>query len=148
LVTNYYLSNGNTSLGTGAAVQRLYLQDGASAATSAVGNITHSVDLTTGSTLTLGADLSVSEYVSVAGVNSTINAQGHRITAENLFLAWEGGNAQLQNRGALAVTNLWVANQTLNLGAADQVAGFQLVNGSSNLGAVVGIQSLSLMNGS
>jgi hypothetical protein len=147
-VTNFYLSNAATSLGAGVAVQRLGLQDAAAAATSAAGNITRSVDLATGSTLTLGADLSVSEYVSVLGVNSTINAQGHAITTPNLTLGWEGGPAQLQNKGALAVNTLWVANQTLNLGAADQVAGFQLINGSSNLGTIAGIQSLSLMNGS
>lgn len=147
-VTNFYLSNGSSNLGAGVAVQRLDLQNGATAATSAAGNITRSVDLATGSTLTLGADLSVSEYVSVLGVNSTINAQGHTITTPNLSLGWEGGPAQLQNKGALAVTTLWVANQTLNLGAADQVAGFTLINGSSNLGAISGIQSLSLSNGS
>jgi hypothetical protein len=100
-VTNFTLRSGGTSLGSGVAVQRLYLQGGATAATSAVGNITHSVLVTSGSTLTLGADLNVIEYVSLEGDNSTINAQGHKITASSLGLI--GTNLRLLNDGAITV---------------------------------------------
>src|SRR5262249_49356893 len=142
-VTNFSLANASTNLIPAVSLQHLYLQDGATATTSAAGNITYLVDVTAGSTLTLGADLSVSG-VQVFGVNSTINAQGHKITADGLSLVWEGGDVQLQNRGNLAVADLRVVNQTLNLGAADRVTDFTLINGSSNLGAIPGIQSLYL----
>jgi hypothetical protein len=148
-VTDFSLSHGSTNLIAATALQNLNLSNGATAATSATGNITQGVVVSGGSTLTLGADLSVSGTVQLSGDNSTLNAQGHTITADTLRIAWDGGtNVQLLNRGNLAVTNLFVANQTFNLIAGDQVANFNLSNGSTNLGTAAGIQSLSLQGSS
>lgn len=148
-VASFALSNGSTTFVPAETVQSLYLQDVATATTSAAGNITTRVDVTSGSTLTLSANLSVSESVAVWGDNSTLNAQGHRITADTLSVGWDGGtNVGVLNKGDLAVTHLLVANQTFNLGAADQVTDFRLINGSTNLGAAAVVQGLYLQNAS
>ena len=115
----------------------LILYDGSTATTTAVGNITGSALVQSGSTLTLGADLNVnaangSGGVAVQGDNSTLDAQGHKITALQLSLGWGGGaNVRLLNRGDLAVTCLDVANQNFNLTTTDQVTTFTLSNGST-----------------
>lgn len=63
----------------------LVLRDASSATTAATTNVTDGVRVRSGSTLTLGADLSAgglfdSYSVEVSGANSTLNAQGHKIT--------------------------------------------------------------------
>lgn len=142
-VTNFTLLHGSTHLDPVSGLERLYL-GGATATTSAVENVTRSVDVTDGSTLSLGADLAVSE-ATVSGANSQIDADGHNITATNsLVLASENGIEQLVNRGNLAVTNLRVVGQCLDLGSDDRVTDFTLINGESSLTSVTGIQSLSL----
>ena len=148
-VTNFSLSNGSTSFIPAVAVSSLFLQDGATAATSATANITAGVDVTSGSTLTLGADLSVSGYVVAYGDDSTIDAQGHKITAGGLRLGVDGGtNVRLLNKGELAVTELYVADQAFNLGTADAVTDFHLINGSTNLEAAAVVQDLYLRDAS
>jgi hypothetical protein len=140
------VANHNFDLFAGDQVTSIALS-GATSSTSATGNITYNVDVASGSTLTLGADLNVSGIVQVYGDNSTLNAQGHKITADTLLVGY-GTNIRFLNRGDLAVTTLYMTNQTINLGAADQVTNFQLINGSTNLGGVAGIQSLYLQNSS
>ena len=56
------------------------------ASTAATANVTGSVNVSYNSTLTLGADLVVTGAVSVVLDNSTLDAQGHKITADSLYL--------------------------------------------------------------
>jgi hypothetical protein len=148
-VDGFGLSNGSTNLGAAVGIGGLGLSNGSAATTTAVGNITSGVSVQSGSTLTLGADLTVIGGIGVAGNDSTLDAQGHTLTAASLLLGWDGGgtNVRLLNRGKLAVTNLNVSDQDFNLTAADRVTGFALSNGSTGLGAGVTIQSLSLQDG-
>src|SRR5262245_62111537 len=87
-------------------------------------------------------------WVTVGGNNSTLDAQGHRITATGLHLGWSGGtNVRLLNRGDLALTYLFVANQNFNLTATDQVTNFSLSNAGTSLGTGVAVQRLYLQDG-
>jgi hypothetical protein len=138
----FTLSNGSTDLGPHVTLQRFHLQEGATATTSAVGNVTQSVGVASGSTLTLGADLNVTEFVNLGDDDSTLNVQGHKITAETLSIG--GTGVRLLNKGEITVTNLIVSGQTLNLQAADRVGEFRLVDGSSNLGPSAVVQDLLL----
>jgi hypothetical protein len=142
-VTTYYLSNGGTTFAPGAVVQSLYLSNGATATTAAAGNITSTIKVESGSTLTLGSDLSVTGLVDVSGTNSTLNAQGHKITAGTLNLV-AGTNAQLQNKGDLAVGNLSVSSMNLHLSATDTVTNSVRVytNGTVTLGADLSVTGL------
>jgi hypothetical protein len=105
------------------------------------------VSVSLNSTLTFGADLTVTGAVSVGGDNSTLNAQGHKITADSLYLGWAGGsNVRLLNRGDLTVTNLYVGSQDFNLTATDRVTNFSIIWGNTSLGTGVRLQSLALYN--
>lgn len=151
-VTAFRLWNGSTTFIPGGTVYSLNLIYGASATTSATTNIRGEAYVQAGSTLTLGADLNVSQngpgVVYVYGDNSTLHAQGHTITADTLSLGSGGGsNVQLLNRGNIAVTNLLVANQNFNLTATDQVTNFNLSNGSTTFIPAATVQSLELSNG-
>jgi hypothetical protein len=149
LVVNELYVGQNFQLAATDTIQSLYLSNGATVTTSVTGNVTTGADVPSGCTLTLGANLNVSGAVQVYGDNSTLNAQGHKITADSLFLGWGGGtNIRFLNKGDLAITDLWVASQNLNLTAADRVTNFHLYNGSSNLDASAMVQNLELMNGS
>jgi hypothetical protein len=89
----------------------------------------------------------VTGAVAVQGNNSTLDAQGHTITADSLYIGWNGGtNVRLLNRGDLTVTNVYVANQDFNLTATDRVTNFSLIWGNTSLGAGVRLQSLALYN--
>jgi len=148
LVVNELYVGQNFQLATTDTIQSLYLSNGATVTTSVTGNVTTVADVPSGCTLTLGANLNVSGTVQVYGDNSTLNAQGHKITADSLFLGWGGGtNVRFLNKGDLAITDLWVASQNFNLTAADRVTNFHLNNGSSSLDASAVVQNLYLSNG-
>jgi hypothetical protein len=75
---NAYVENGNSlSFGASDAVSYLQLTGSSKATTAATGNITGSIDVYTGSTLTAGADLSLTSNLNVEDSGSTLNMQGH-----------------------------------------------------------------------
>ena len=114
-VTNFSLIWGNTSLGAGVRLQSLALYNEATATTSAVGNITGSVEVWNNSgdfiqsKLTLGADLLLSGQLFAHGHSITIDALGHNITANGLSLTYDVGgsnnppNIRLLNDGAITI---------------------------------------------
>ena len=78
----------------------LQLNNGATATTTATGGVTGSADVYSGSTLTLGANLTLSGYLNVQDSGSTFDMGGHSITANQLLLGWNGSSAvTLHNRG-------------------------------------------------
>jgi hypothetical protein len=105
-VTTFSLVGVGTALPAGAAVQALNLftsGSGASAVpstatTSAPGNVTAVVFIDPGSMLTLGADLNLSNQLSV---NGTLNANGHAVSANDFRVGNSGGPAALQNAGVV-----------------------------------------------
>ena len=128
------LSSSNLVMNANDRTEDLILRDGSSVTTAATANVTDGVRVWSGSTLTLGADLNAgalfdSYTIEVSGANSTLNAQGHKITAPTLSIGWEYPGTQVPgshvvnflNRGDLDVNELFVANQTLNLTATDRV---------------------------
>ena len=114
-VTNFSLIWGNTSLGAGVRLQSLALYNEATATTSAVGNITGSVEVWNNSgdfiqsKLTLGADLLLAGQLFAHGHSITIDALGHNITANGLSLTYDVGgsnnppNIRLLNDGAITI---------------------------------------------
>ncbi len=149
-VQYFYLSGigGKTTLASGAAIGQLTLSNYASAATNAIGNVTSYVSLSSLSTLTLGADLSLSGSANLdVESGSTVNAQHHNISAYQIFLGWYTGSAwALTNRGNLNTPNLYVNGQALNLTASDSVQNFYLsgVGGSTTLLTGAPVSQLSL----
>ncbi len=132
-VTNFYLSGGSSTLNN--SVSYLRLQDGATATTTATGSVTGNSDVLSGSTLTLGADMTLTGTLNVQDSGSIFNMAGHNLTASELELGWNGSSAvTLQNPGNINVTNLLVGNgQTFNINASDTVTNFYLSGGSSTL---------------
>jgi hypothetical protein len=148
-VGRFALRDGDTNLGAGVVINRLDLSEGATAITSETGNITGFVLLEAGTTLTLGADLSLSDKIDIRGNGTILNAQGHDISATNeILLGWSGsGTPTLQNPGKITTGSLQVRNQDFQLAAADAVGRFWLSAGDTNLGAGVVINRLDLSNG-
>jgi hypothetical protein len=148
--TNLYVQNGNSlTFGANDAVSYLQLQNGSSATTTATGNITGNIDVYSGSTLTAGADLNLTGYLNVQDSGSTLNMQGHNITANQPLFGWYGSSAvTLQNLGNIAATSLYVGNgMTFNLTSADTVTNFYL-NSHATSTLTNNVSYLQLQNGS
>ena len=158
-VTNLYLYGVGTTLPTGAAVSSLLLgtNNNASpmygtATTTAVGNITSSVEVDPGCTLTLGAPLSLTGTLNLGG---TLNAANKAISANTIFLGYYSGPFTLTNRGAITTPTLSVdsyysmGSVAFNLTAADSVSLFSLYGASTTLPTGAAVSTLNLFaNGS
>jgi fibronectin-binding autotransporter adhesin len=110
-VTNFYLDNKATSTLTN-DVSYLQLTNGAAATTTATGGATSSIDVYSGSTLTAGANLNLSNHLNVQD-GSTFNAQGHALTADTLLVGYNGtSTVSVTDLGQVTLNNLYVGNST------------------------------------
>jgi hypothetical protein len=123
----------------------------ATATTSATSNVTDSVLIYPGCTLTLGADMALSSANYPNGsltVNGTLNANGHAISSGEVILGGSGGTFGLVNRGPITTASLQVSSQnslgqtTFTLTPADAVAALTL--SGVNFAPPPGIQVRSL----
>ncbi len=141
------VNNGNSlTLEAGDIARDLSVQNGSAATTSAVGNVTNTVSVGAGSTLSLGADLAVGGTV---GGQGTVDANGHSISAYQLALG--SGGTNLVDRGDLHLSGLTIngALPGFQLTAADSVNGLTLNNGASmDLAGYTSLRDLSVQNGS
>src|SRR5262245_50487808 len=146
-VGRFTLSAGNTNLGAGVVVGRLDLLNGATATTVATGHLTAYVSVESGGTLTLGANLSLSDKLSLLDTGTVLNAAGKDISAASqILLGWDGGTPVLQNRGKLTSNELLVKGQNFNLTAADSINNFFVDGATTALGSGVVVQRLQLQN--
>jgi hypothetical protein len=134
-ISNFSLSNGTSTLNT--PVSGLYLSNNSTATTTAVGNVTGNVSIYSGSTLTLGADMTLSGELRLGETVSTLNMVGYALKANQICLGWDGGTPTLSSRGRLTTSYLYVANQPFDLNAADSISNFSLSNGTSTLNTPV-----------
>lgn len=147
-VGRFILRTGNTTLNSGVVLGRLDLRDGATATTAATSNVTAYVSVESGSTLTLGANLVLSDKLNMFGTGTVVNAAGKDISASSqILLGWDGVGAELQNRGKLTTNELLVRGQDFQLTANDAVNRLIINAGTTNLGAVVVLGRLDLLGG-
>ncbi len=129
-----YLYLYNTALATAGtwSTASLELDGGTPLATTSTGNVTSSAYVHNGSVLTLGADMLLSNQFDLRDSGSTLDMGGHALSATNyIFLGWYNSTVPtLTNRGPLATTNLYVANQPFSLAPADVVSNMYLSNDS------------------
>jgi hypothetical protein len=151
-VTNFYVSNGSTTLNSGVAVSFLQLQSGSTGTTMATGNITGSVNVDSASTLNLGANLSLTGNLDVENTGSTVHMNGHNISANQIFLGWNSAQAVTLDRGAtpgsLTANYLYNYGTTFNLLPTDAVTNFYISNGSTALNSGVAVSYLQLQGAS
>jgi filamentous hemagglutinin len=133
-VTGFYtLVNATSTLNS--SVPTLGAINNSIATTTAAGNVTASVTLNLTSTLNLGANMTLSGTMDVEN-NSTLNLNGHTLSASRINLGINGVPTTVQNRGALTATNLNVG-MSFNLNAADSVTNYSLNNATSTLNSSV-----------
>jgi hypothetical protein len=113
-VVSLELDGVRTVLPAGVSVQQLALHsDGffnfATATTSANGNVTKSVYVDSGCIFSLGADLTLADnpnlYQSL-DLRGTLNANGHTVSANTLYMGYYAGPAAFQNDG-LVNAGVW-----------------------------------------
>ncbi len=116
--TNFHLYNvGGSTLGAN-SVSYLQLQSNSLLATTATGNVTHAVDVQSGSKLTLGADMNLDYYLSLQDTGSTLDMGGHGITAPYIYLGWYGGvPVTVTNPGPAVATYLYIGDGSVPLRA-------------------------------
>jgi hypothetical protein len=147
------VENGS-SLGFGASdvATTLVVETGSTATTAATGNVTGNVGVFGGSTLNLGASLTISQTLDVRDTNTVINMNGHSITANNIYLGWYDGQAVTLNRGGaggtLTANVLRVGNESFNLLSTDKVGALFLTNATSSLNSGVTVSTLGLFSSS
>ncbi len=141
-VTNFNLSAGTTALDSGVSVSALNLSASGLATTSTSGNVTGSVQLLSGSLLTLGASMALSGQLDMRDSGTTLNMAGHPLSAETVFLGWyDGQPVSVINRGAIAASNLYVGNETFNLIPSDAVTNLNLSSGTMSTAAAGNVTS-------
>ena len=147
-VSNLHLSNGAGVLVATNALNSVDLSSASALTTAAVGNVTGSAAVYSGSTLTLGADMSLTGGLDVADNGSTLDMGGHAVNASTIWLGWYGGSPTVLNRGPLTANDLYVGNQTFNLIATDAVSNLHLSNGAGVLVATNALNSVDLSSAS
>jgi hypothetical protein len=119
-VTNFGLYGVTTTLPAGAGVQNLSLYSSgatppvyAVATTTTAGNVVNSVLVSSGCTMTLGADLAMSlpQGATDVDLRGILNADNHAIAAATVYLGYYGGPFTLSNRGTISATSLYVSSQ-------------------------------------
>jgi hypothetical protein len=145
-VSTFTLATGTTNLSGAAAVNGLFLQTNAVGTIAATSNVVQRISVQSGSSLTLSADMNLSDYLDIRDSNTVVDAQGHNLTASNqILLGWNGtGNPSLLNRGAITTPNLNVRNQSFQLTSADSVGTFTLSTGTTNLSGGAAVNGLFL----
>ena len=152
--TNVYVENGNSlSFGASDAVSNLLnLSGGSSATTTTSGNVTTNVNVFSGSTLNLGANLTLTGTMDVEDTGSVVHMNGNNISATTILLGWYDNQAVTLDRGttpgSLSATNLYVYGQTLNLLPSDNINTFYMSNGATTLNNNVAVSTLVLEAGS
>ena len=118
---------GTLTLDSSTAADNGLVSSNATLNTVATGNISRSI-LVNGSngTLNLGAALSLNQDLDIrglVGVEAQVQANGHDITARDIFIGRFGNAADIFNDGAITATrNLEVSGGTFSLDANDSVA--------------------------
>lgn len=142
------LNNATSTLHTN--VPDLFAENGSTVTTTAGGSATHTVGIQSGSTLNLGADLASSNFIEFRYADTTFNLNGHAVTSNLIFLGWYDNEPVTINRGGPGGTfhalELFVANNSFDVLANDQVQDFYLHSATSTLGS--NISSLQMENGS
>lgn len=138
-LTNFFLGNDQSfNFGTSDTVANITLAGASTVTTTAAGNITATVDVQSGSTLTLGANLTLSFGLFIQDSGSTLDAQGHAITSNTLSVGSEGlSTVSVTNLGRVTVSTLDIGNSTagssLTLHGGDVVNQFIDLTGGSVL---------------
>ena len=147
-VSGFALSNGTTTLYS--PVSGLGLSNSSQATTTAAGNVTGNVSLFSGSTLTLGASMTLSGQIDVRDSSTTLNMAGYALSAPTIYLGWnDAQTVTLLNRGPIKATGLavYAGGQTFNLNPSDTVTNFSVSNGTTTLNSPVyylGVSNSSL----
>ena len=140
-VTNFNLTNANSTLNSTVSVSMLGLQNGSVATTTAAGNVTGGALAWDWQYAQPRRCVNLSGSLDVRDTGTTINMNGNSIAASTIYLGWYDGEATTLNRGTvpgtLTAANLYVGNQTLNLLPTDAVTNFNLTNAVSTLNSNV-----------
>ena len=115
------------TFGGGDQVANLSVYSASSGTTSATGNVTGNVNVLSGSTLNLGANLSISGSMDVENTGSVVHMNGNNISAATVLLGWYDGQPVTLDRGttpgSLMATNLYVGTgSTFNFISSDSVS--------------------------
>ena len=133
-VNQFVLSNGASST-LNSNVTTLVLTGGSTATTTATGAPVGGVEIDTGSTLTLGANLNLGVHgLNIQDSGSVLNAQGHSISGGSVAFGGNGTSAvTLLNLGNVTANQLLVGNgMNFNINANDTVNQFTLATGASS----------------
>ena len=137
----FSLSGGTSTLR--ANVDTLNLSNGATATTTSAGSITGGAysmsTIATGSTLRLGTDLNLGTgYLNIQDASSTLNANGHAITADGLFVGWYGtSSVDMTNLGKVTLNELYMGNS--------MAASTLILHGGDNINNIINLTNASVL---
>ncbi len=135
------LANGSSlTFGANDAVSYLQLNGGSSATTASSGNVTGKLEVFSGSTLTLGANLTLSNEINVQGSGSTLNMAGYSLNAQTVTFGYNGIGSPpvtIENRGAITATYLYTGNGNFNINSGDSITNYYLSHGTTTLNGSV-----------
>ena len=144
-VTNLTLSSGTSTLYS--PVSSLTLSNTSHATTTPAASVTGNVTLNTGSTLTMGAPLTLSGQKTLdVEQYSTLDMGGNPLSAYTVSLGYSDKQPiTVLNRGPISATNLNVygSGQEFDISASDRVTNFSLSGGTSTLNSPVASLTLS-----
>jgi hypothetical protein len=133
-----YVANNTLNLVAGDVSTNLYLNTGATVTTAATGNVTGQVQVYSGSTLNLGANVNLvpgAGSIDVEGAGSVLNANGHGISAILLEVGYfDTGAASVTNAGTVSVESLYMGHgSTVSLQGGSSISSLLSVTDGSTL---------------
>lgn len=107
-----YVENTNHfTFGAGDSVSYVSLSGSSLLTTTATGNVTGSIDVESGSTLTMGANMLLNGYLNLQDSGSTLDMGGYTLAANQVYLGWNGsGPVTVAGPGPVATNYLYVGN--------------------------------------
>jgi hypothetical protein len=132
-------STNSFTFGSNDVTTNLFVFSGSTATTAAVGNVTSMANVLSGSTLNLGANMNLGAngQLDVENTGSVLNLNGFNASAGTILIGQFGQQPVTVLRGAtpgsLTANTMYVANNTLNLVASDQITGLLNLNTNANV---------------
>jgi hypothetical protein len=131
-VTNYSVYDATSALNS--SVVSLVAQNLSHATTTTAGTVTGSVQLLSASTLTLGANMTLSGSMDVE-YNSTLDMGGHSLTADTIYVGhFDDPPASVINNGGIQALNLYLGRGSgMTMHSDDVLNALLSITGNSTL---------------
>ncbi|MGL4421836.1 MAG: PEP-CTERM sorting domain-containing protein, partial [Gemmataceae bacterium] len=135
-------TNSQVTFATGATVKYLGIESNSTATMNATAQITETIWVSN-STFNTTAPVNITGSFSLA-TNTIAQLNNQPVTAQTIFLGWNGPGFILNDRGNFNTPNLYVYGQNFNITGSDTVTNFYIQKGATVLPSNATVSTMSV----